>query len=61
MRTSEEAEANRAMQSEALPPEPWTSGIEQVEMVRRVVQKRLQEQIDADRFAQAFSQEEADA
>ena len=33
---SEEAEANRAMQSEALPPELRTSGVEQVEMVRRV-------------------------
>ena len=32
----EEAEANRAMHSEALPPELRTSGVEQVEMVRRV-------------------------
>ena len=36
---SEEAEANRAMQSEALPPELRTSGVEQVEMVRRVKRK----------------------
>ena len=33
---SEEAEANRAMQSEALPPELRTSEVEQVEMVCRV-------------------------
>ena len=33
---TEEAEANKAMQSEALPPELRTSGVEQVEMVRRV-------------------------
>ena len=32
-------EANRAMQSEALPPELRTSGVEQVEMVRRVEQR----------------------
>ena len=32
----EEAEASRAMRSEALPPELRTSGVAQVEMVRRV-------------------------